>query len=63
MPFLNMAKAAGLKFSFGSNSGSGPERAIEFCVETAKRLALKRSDLFVPAPRARKPIMRRKITG
>ena len=63
MPFLHMAKAAGLKFSFGSNTGSGPERAIDFCVETAKQLELRPSDLFIPAPRARKPIMRRKIAA
>ncbi len=62
MPFLHLAKSAGLKFSFGSNTGSGPARAIDFCLETAKQLALKPSDMFVPAPRARKPIMRRKIS-
>ena len=63
MPFLRMAKAAGLRFSFGSNTGSGPERAIDFCVETAKQLGLRPSDLFIPAPRARKPIMRRKMAA
>ena len=62
MPFLRLAKSAGLKFSFGSNSGSGPARAIDFCLETAKELGLKDRDLFVPAPRARKPIMRRKVS-
>lgn len=62
MPFLSLAKSAGLRFSFGSNTGSGPARGMDFCLETAKRLALKPSDLFVPAPRSRKPIMRRKIS-
>ncbi|MFN7992772.1 MAG: hypothetical protein U0Q18_04190 [Bryobacteraceae bacterium] len=61
MPFLQMAKAAQLKFSFGSNSGSGPARAIDYCVETAKALGLRASDMFVPAPRNRKPFARRKI--
>ena len=63
MPFLRMAKAAGLRFSFGSNTGSGPERAADFCVETAKQLGLRPSDLFIPAPRAGKPIMRRKTVA
>ncbi len=61
MPFLKMAKAAGLKFSFGSNSGSGPVRAMDFCVDTAKELGLTAKDMFVPAPEARKPIYGRKL--
>ena len=48
MPFLKTAKAAGLKFAFGSNSGSGPARGIDFCIDTAKRLGLVRSDMFAP---------------
>jgi hypothetical protein len=55
-----MAKDAKLKFSFGSNSGAGAVRTIDFCVETAKGLGLRREDMFVPAPRARKPILRRR---
>jgi len=62
MPFLHLAKSAGLKFSFGSNSGSGPARAIDFCMETAKQLDLKPRDMFMPAPRNRKPILRRKVS-
>jgi len=61
MPFLELAKAARLKFSFGSNSGSGPARAVDFCVETARSLGLRRKDIFIPAPRQRKPILRRKL--
>jgi histidinol phosphatase-like PHP family hydrolase len=60
MPFLQMAKSAGLKFAFGSNTGTGPTRAIDFCLETARQLALKPGDLFTPATRARKPILRRR---
>jgi histidinol phosphatase-like PHP family hydrolase len=60
MPFLRLAKAAGLKFAFGSNSGTGPVRGMEFCVEQAKALGLTAKDMFVPASRVRKPIMRRK---
>ncbi|MCW5980839.1 MAG: hypothetical protein KIT09_22350 [Bryobacteraceae bacterium] len=63
MPFLEMAKDAGLKFSFGSNSGAGPANAMDFCLDTARNLKLAKKDFFVPAPRARKPIMRRRAVS
>ncbi len=63
LPFMKMAKEAKLKFAFGSNSGSGPVRGLNFCLQTVKTLGLTKSDMFAPAPRARKAIMRRKITG
>ena len=62
-PFLQMAKAAGLKFSFGSNSGSGPARAIDYCIEQAKKLQLRAADMFVPARGNRKPFARRKLVS
>lgn len=60
MPFLAMAKDAGLKFSFGSNSGARGVRGIDFCIERARALGLTKNDIFTPAPRGRKPIERRK---
>jgi hypothetical protein len=60
LPFLKMAKAAKLKFAFGSNTGSGPARPLDFCLDMVKALGLTKADMFVPAPRARKPVMRRK---
>lgn len=62
LPFLLLAKEAKLKFSFGSNS-SGPVRTMDFCIERARRLGLTADDMFVPAPRSRKPIERRRIAG
>jgi histidinol phosphatase-like PHP family hydrolase len=61
--FLQLAKDAKLKFSFGSNSGSGPVRTLDFCIERARTLGLTANDMFVPAPRNRKPIQRRRIAG
>lgn len=61
--FLRMAKDARLKFSFGSNSGSGPARAIDFCVERAKQLNLQAADMFVPVRGNRKPFARRKLAS
>ena len=59
LSFLQLAKEAKLKFSFGSNSGSGPVRTLDFCTERARALGLTANDMFVPAPRGRKPIQRR----
>src|SRR5579862_3649776 len=61
MAFLRMAKDARLKFSFGSNSGSGPARSIDFCIERAKALGLTAADMFVPARGNHKPFRRRKV--
>jgi len=63
LPFLHMAKDAKLKFSFGSNSGAGPVRTVDFCIERARTLGLTASDMFVPAARERKPIERRRIAA
>ncbi len=63
MPFLKMARQAGLRFSFGSNQ-HGPEVGnIEYGVEMARALALTRKDMFTPAVQGRKPIQMRKFTG
>lgn len=62
MPFLEMAKAAGAKFTFGSN-GRYPEMGkIEYAIETAKRLGLGEADMFRPVP-GKKAIERWGKTG
>ena len=63
MPFLEMARAAHLKFSFGSNSGSGPARAIDFCIDRGRKLGLRQADMFVPATANRKPFARRRLAS
>jgi hypothetical protein len=55
-----MAKAAGAKFSFGSNGRKENVGKIEFSIQTAKDLGLKREDLFTPAPAGKKPVEIRK---
>jgi len=60
LAFLRMAKDAHLRFSFGSNSGSGPARGIDFCIERAKAMGLTAADIFTPAKGNRKPFLRRK---
>jgi histidinol phosphatase-like PHP family hydrolase len=61
LAFLKMAKEEGVTFSFGSNSGGRTITDAGYCVEMAKALGLTRKDMFVPAPRGRKPIQRRKL--
>jgi histidinol phosphatase-like PHP family hydrolase len=61
LAFLRMAKDAHLKFSFGSNSGSGPARSIDFCIERAKAIGLTAADIFTPAKGNRKPFARRRV--
>jgi hypothetical protein len=48
MPFLKMAKAAGAKFTFGSNGRYPNMGKLEYSIQMAKELGLKRSDVFVP---------------
>ncbi|MBZ5581337.1 MAG: hypothetical protein LAQ30_03880 [Acidobacteriia bacterium] len=63
MAFLQMAKEQGVKFSFGSNSQGRVINDLAFCVEAARTLGLTAKDMFTPAPRYRKPIVRRKLPG
>jgi hypothetical protein len=57
--FLELAKAAGVKFSFGSNI-RGPEVGkLDYCLEMVEKLGLTREHLFAPAPAGQKPIQRR----
>lgn len=49
--FLKIAKAAGVKFSFGSNGRYPHMGRIDYCLQMAKELGLTRADLFVPAPK------------
>ena len=57
--FLRMAKAAGVKFSFGSNAHGDGVGKLDYSIKTAKALGLRRENMFMPASRQQKPIMRR----
>lgn len=59
LPFLRLAKEAGVKFSFGSN-GRYPEMGkLDYSVATARALGLAPSDMFVPASDDKKAVNRR----
>ncbi len=61
LPFLKIAKQAGVRFSFGSNYRGKQVGDIEYGLEMAKELGLKGKDMFAPAPYGRKPIQVRKF--
>jgi len=61
LPFLKLAKAAGAKFSFGSNGRYPNMGKLDYSVAMAKQLELKRSDLFTPAPDGQKAVQRRQL--
>jgi len=61
MPFLRMAKEAGVKFSFGSNGRYPNMGKLDYCFEMARQLDLKPGDMFAPAPEGAKAVQRRKV--
>jgi len=56
LTFLKMARKAGARFSYGSNIHGLDVGKLDYCLEAAKELGLKREEVFTPAPRGRKPI-------
>jgi hypothetical protein len=58
LAFLKQAKAAGLKFSFGSNGRYPNMGKLDYCIDMARALGLQSSDMFVPG-RGPKAVTRR----
>jgi len=61
--FLKMAKAAGAKFSFGSNGRYPNMGKLDYCLEAAKELGLSGADMFTPAPDGQKAVQRKRLAG
>jgi histidinol phosphatase-like PHP family hydrolase len=57
--FLKAAKEAGVKFCFGSNGRYPNMGKLDYSVEMAKVLGLRKSDIFVPAPPGQRAADRR----
>ena len=57
--FLEQAKAAGVKFSFGSNIRGENVGKLDYCLEMVHQFGLTREQLFTPAPAGEKPFQRR----
>jgi len=58
LPFLKIAKAAGVKFSLGSNGRYPKMGLLDYSIAMARELGLTRSDMFMPAPDGQKAVQR-----
>ncbi|MDR3752541.1 MAG: DUF1080 domain-containing protein [Terracidiphilus sp.] len=58
--FLKLAKAAGCKFSFGTNNAEAELGRLEYPMQMVKECGLIWQDIFVPKPDGQKPIQIRK---
>jgi hypothetical protein len=56
IPFVNLAKDAGGKFSFGTNKHDGSVGKLDYSIKVAKACGLTREEMFVTRPDGRKPI-------
>ncbi|MDD4871766.1 MAG: hypothetical protein PHR77_14510 [Kiritimatiellae bacterium] len=52
MPFLKIAREAGVKFTFGSNGRYPKMGRLDYSIKMAKELGLKRSDMFIPVSKS-----------
>jgi histidinol phosphatase-like PHP family hydrolase len=52
--FLEIAKAAGVKFTFGSNGRYPNMGKLAYCLEMARELGLTKADMFIPPTDAQK---------
>jgi histidinol phosphatase-like PHP family hydrolase len=59
LPFLKMAKAAGVKFTFGSNGRYPNMGKLDYSIQMAKELGLTHLDMFTPAADGQKAVQRR----
>jgi hypothetical protein len=59
IPFVRAAKAAGAKFSFGTNNTDRQLGRLEYPLEVVRECKLSWSDIFVPKPDGEKPVQRR----
>jgi histidinol phosphatase-like PHP family hydrolase len=57
--FILKAKAAGLKFSFGSNTHGEEVGVVDYGIQMAKECGLTAQNMFTPPPYDLKPIIRR----
>lgn len=54
--FIKLAKAAGCKFTFGTNNGGREVGKLDYCFEMVKACGLKWQDMWVPKADGQKPV-------
>jgi histidinol phosphatase-like PHP family hydrolase len=59
--FLQIAKAAGVKFTFGSNGRYPNMGKLDYSLAMARELPLTKADFFVPALEGKKAVQRRRL--
>ncbi len=59
LAFLKQAKAAGVKFTFGSNGRYPNMGKLDYSIAMAKELGLTAADMFLPAADGQKAVQRR----
>jgi hypothetical protein len=57
--FIQRAKSAGVKFSFGTNNGDPNLGRMEYALEMVKQCGLTWQDIFMPKPDGKKAAQRK----
>jgi hypothetical protein len=68
LAFIKRAKAAGIKFSLGTNNGDNTDlNRLEYCIKIIKEAGITPHDIFLPRPSGDKKVLKKglpaKITG
>jgi len=58
--FIRMARAAGVKFTCGTNNSDRHLGRMEYCLEMVKDCGLQWQDMWTPKPDGEKPVQRRR---
>jgi len=66
--FIKRAKAAGVKFTLGTNNADNTDlNRLEYCIKAIREAGIKPSDIFLPRPSGDKKVLKKgllsKITG
>ncbi|WCJ60348.1 DUF1080 domain-containing protein [Fontisphaera persica] len=56
--FIKMAKAAGCKFTFGTNNGGREVGDLDYCFQMVRECGLRWQDIWTPRPDGQKPVQR-----
>jgi len=56
--FIKMAKEAGAKFTFGTDSRGESAGRLKYCLQMVKQCGLSKKDMFAPKPNGKKAIQR-----
>jgi histidinol phosphatase-like PHP family hydrolase len=59
LSFIRRAKAAGVKFTFGTNNGGNTDlNRLEYCLDVIREAGLTVDDMFLPRPAGEKKVLK-----